>query len=308
MTDVIKEISKLKTEKKAVILAHYYQIPEVQDLADFVGDSYYLSVIAQQVKSEFIVFAGVRFMAETAKVLNPNCKVLIPDIEAGCSLSDSCDPEKFAEFIKKHPDHVVVTYINSSIEIKAMSDVICTSSNAEKIIRSFPKDTKIIFAPDKNLGTYLMKKTGRKLVLWDGTCHVHNQLHIEQVLRLKMLNPDAKVVAHPECQEPILQISDFVGSTSQIIDYCLKSKEKQFIIATETGITHQLKKNAPDKEFIIVPYDENCHCNDCNFMKLITPEKILKALKKEVYEIIIPDHLMEKALKPLKKMIELTGN
>jgi len=305
--NIINRISELKKQKNAIILSHFYQYSEIQDFADYVGDSYGLAVEAKNSKVDIIVFAGVKFMAETAKIINPSTKVLLPDLEAGCSLADSCPPEAFKKFIEKYPDHIVITYINSSVEIKAMTDVTCTSSNAELIINSFPKNQKIIFAPDKNLGNYLIKKTGRDMVLWDGTCHVHNQLHIEKVIQMKNLHPEAILLAHPECQGVILDIADFVGSTSQIIEFSKKSNIKKQIIATETGIIHQLQKLSPEKEFYIISADESCACNDCNFMKLITPEKILKSLEQNIYEINIEESLRLKAEKPIKKMIEITN-
>jgi quinolinate synthase len=305
---IIKSISELKNKKNAIILAHYYQYSEIQDFADFVGDSYGLAIEAKRSKADVIVFAGVKFMAETAKIVNPTSKVLLPDLEAGCSLADSCPPELFKEFLKKYPNHTVITYVNSSVEIKAMSDITCTSSNAEAIIKSLPEDEKIIFAPDKNLGHYLMQKTGRKMVLWDGTCHVHNQLHIERVLEMQYLHPEAILLAHPECQGVILDIADFVGSTSQIIEFSERTEQKKFIIATETGILHQLQKKSPEKEFFIIPADESCGCNDCNFMKMITPEKILHSLEHDVFEITIEESLRLQAEKPINRMIDITNN
>ncbi len=302
---IYNSVEKLKKEKNAVILAHFYQIPEIQDMADYVGDSYGLSLKAKEINAKIIIFAGVKFMAETAKILNPSIKVILPEKEAGCSLSDSCDPEDFKKFKEKRPDHLVITYINSSVEIKTLSDIVCTSSNAEKIVRSLPSDTKIIFAPDRNLGSYIMKKTGREMVLWNGSCHVHNQLHVDQIIQLKKKNINAFVVAHPECQGPVLSMADFVGSTNQIVKYISESEQKDFIIATETGILHELKKKSKNKKFIIVPADESCKCNDCNFMKMITPEKILIALEEERTEIIIDEEIRKKALLPIEKMIQL---
>lgn len=304
--NIYNSVEKLKKEKNAVILAHFYQIPEVQDMADYVGDSYGLSLKAKEIKAKIIIFAGVKFMAETAKILNPTIKVLLPEKEAGCSLADSCNPEEFKKFKENYPDHLVITYINSSVEIKTMSDIVCTSSNAEKIIRSLPSDTKIIFAPDRNLGSYIMKKTGREMVLWNGSCHVHNQLHVDQIIQLKNKNTNSLVVAHPECQGPVLSMADFVGSTNQIVKYITESSDKDFIIATETGILHELKKKSKNKNFFIVPADESCNCNDCNFMKMITPEKILFALEEEQTEITIDEEIRIKALLPIEKMIELT--
>jgi len=299
-------VDKLKKEKNAIILAHFYQLPEVQELADYVGDSYSLAVKAKQLDSNIIVFAGVKFMAETAKILNPKTKVLLPDLEAGCSLAESCPPEEFKKFKEQHPDHLVITYINSSIEIKTMSDIVCTSSNAVKIVQSLPLETKIIFAPDKNLGRYIMEKTGRKMVLWDGACHVHNQLLATHVIQMKQQHPKAVVVAHPECQGPVLALADFIGSTNQIVEYSLHSKHEEIIVATETGILHQLKKNSPQKKFYIVSINKSCSCNDCNFMKLITLDKILYSLENEKYEIKVEESVRKMALQPIERMIELT--
>lgn len=303
--NIINNIGKLKKEKNAIILSHYYQIPEIQELADYVGDSYGLSKKAKRANADIIVFAGVKFMAETAKILNQKSKVLIPDLEAGCSLADSCPAEEFKKFKQEYPEHIVVSYINSSIELKTMTDIVCTSSNAVKIIESIPKEKKIIFAPDKNLGKYVMNKTGREMVLWNGTCHVHNQLHIENVIKMKVNYPEAVLLAHPECQGAILEIADFIGSTTQMIEYSAKSPEIEYIVATETGILHEMQKKSPSKTFHIVPADESCNCNDCNFMKMITVEKIYTSLMKEQFEINIEEQQREKALKPIEKMIEI---
>jgi quinolinate synthase len=303
--NIINSILLLKKKKNAVILAHYYQLPEIQEIADFVGDSYALSKAAKSANCDIIVFAGVKFMAETAKILNPAIKVLLPDPEAGCSLADSCPAEDFYKFIKQYPDHVVVTYINSSVEVKALSDIICTSSNAVKIIESIPKEKNIIFAPDKNLGRYVMSKTGREMILWDGNCHVHNQLHVENVIKMKKEFSDSLILAHPECQGPIIEIADFVGSTTQIIEFSEKSEKKEFIVATETGILHEMKKKSPEKTFHIVPADESCNCNDCNFMKMISLKKILNSLENDYYEILVSDELRGKALKPIERMIDI---
>lgn len=265
--DLIFEIDKLKKEKKAVILAHYYQVPEIQDIADFVGDSLALSQYAQKTDASIILFAGVHFMAETAKILNPSKKVIIPDITAGCSLADSCPADSFQQFIQQHPGHKVVSYVNCFAEVKALSDVIVTSSNAVKIVESYQKDQPIIFAPDKNLGAYINSKTGRNMVLWDGSCEIHDMLKSEAVVELKIKNSEAKLVAHPECKAVVLELADFVGSTAAMLDYVIKDKNKKFIVATETGIIHQMQKYCPDKEFIIVPSDKTCNCNDCPHMK-----------------------------------------
>ncbi|MEI6174498.1 MAG: quinolinate synthase NadA [Bacteroidota bacterium] len=300
------KIKLLKIEKNAVILAHYYQIPEIQDLADFVGDSLGLSQNALDTKAEIIVFSGVHFMAETAKILNPSKKVLIPDLNAGCSLADSCPPDKFRAFKQNYPNHIVISYINCSALIKTMSDVICTSSNAIKIVQSFHKDQKIIFAPDKNLGGYINALTGRNMVLWDGSCEVHELIKSEAVIKLKSDNPDAKIIAHPECKAVILQIADFIGSTTALLNYTVKSDEKKFIVATETGILHQMKKASPDKEFLIVPSDETCACNDCSYMKMNTLEKLYLCLKNEQPELNLSENVIQKAKKPILRMLELS--
>ncbi len=301
-----EQIIALKKQKNAVILAHFYQIPEIQDLADFVGDSLALSQKASEVSADIILFAGVHFMAETAKILSPQTKVLLPDLEAGCSLADSCPPEEFAEFKKKYPGHIVISYINCSAAIKSMSDIICTSSNAVKIVKSFPKDQKIIFAPDKNLGGYVNKVTGRDMVLWDGTCEVHDILEAEAVIKLKLENPDAKLIAHPECKAQVLEAADFVGSTTAMLNFTVKDDAQKFIVATETGILHQMRKSSPDKEFIIVPTDETCSCNDCPFMKKNTLENLYLALRDEKPEIILDEKLMNEARRPIEKMLEVS--
>jgi len=300
------KIKLLKIEKNAVILAHYYQIPEIQDIADFVGDSLGLSQNALDTKADIILFSGVHFMAETAKILNPSKKVLIPDLNAGCSLADSCPPDKFRIFKQNYPDHIVISYINCSAQIKTMSDVICTSSNAVKIVESFSKDQKIIFAPDKNLGGYINALTGRNMVLWDGSCEVHDLIKSEAVIKLKSDNPDAKLIAHPECKAVVLQIADFIGSTTALLNYTVKSDVKKFIVATETGILHQMKKASPDKEFLIVPSDETCACNDCPYMKMNTLEKLYLCLKNEQPELKLSENVIEKAKKPILRMLELS--
>ena len=304
---LIEQINILRKEKNAVILAHYYQVPEIQDMADFVGDSLQLAQNALKVNADVIVFAGVNFMAETAKILNPQKKVLLPDLEAGCSLAESCPPDEFRKFKQQYPDHIVISYINSSVDIKMMTDVVCTSSNAVKIVESFPKDQKIIFAPDKNLGAYVNNLTGRNMVLWNGSCHVHDTLTAEHVVQLKLKNPDAKLIAHPECKAVILELADFIGSTAAMLNFTKTDSSKKYIVATETGILHQMKKASPDKEFIIVNADENCACNDCMFMKKITPEKIYTSLKDEVFEINLPANVIEQAKKPILRMLEISG-
>lgn len=304
--ELVSRINDLKISKNAVILAHYYQVPEIQELADFVGDSLQLSQKAADTDADIIVFAGVHFMAETAKILNSGKKVLIPDMNAGCSLADSCPPELFKPFIEAHPGYKVVSYINCSAAVKTMSDVICTSSNAKAIVDSFPADQPLIFAPDRNLGGYINSITGRNMVLWDGACHVHNQLTDEKTIQLKLQNPDARLIAHPECRGPILALADFIGSTAALLEYTKKDNAHKYIVATEGGIIHQMKKANPDKEFIVVPSDETCNCNDCPFMKLNTLEKIYLSLKNEQPEILIDAQTIELAKKPIIKMLEIS--
>jgi quinolinate synthase len=304
--DLKVEIRKMLKVKKGVLLSHYYQVPDIQDLADFVGDSLQLSQQAAVSKADVIVFAGVHFMAETAKILSPSSKVLLPDLEAGCSLADSCPPGDFRKFIDSHPGHVVISYINCSAAIKTMSDVICTSSNAVSIVESFPEDQKIIFAPDKNLGGYINKITGRDMVLWEGTCQVHDILQTETIITLKIEHPEAKLIAHPECKAQVLEIADFIGSTTALLNFTVQDSSKQFIVATETGILHKMKQMSPDKEFIIVPSDEICSCNDCPYMKLNTIEKLYLCLKNEKPEILLDAETIEKARKPIERMLELS--
>jgi quinolinate synthase len=305
--DLFDEITKLKKDKNAVILAHYYQDGDIQDIADYIGDSLGLAQEAQKTNAEVILFAGVHFMAETAKILNPGKKVLIPDLKAGCSLADSCPPDSFAAFKAQHPDHIVITYINCTAEIKALSDIICTSSNAVQIVESLPKDQKIIFAPDKNLGAYINKKTGRNMLLWNGSCMVHEIFSLEKLIKLKAQHPNAKVIAHPECEAPILEHADFIGSTTALLNYSKKSDEKEFIVLTETGILHQMQKSSPDKTFIPAPPNNSCACNDCPYMKLNTLEKIYVALKHEQPELLMSDELINKAKAPILKMLELSA-
>lgn len=304
--ELVAKINDLRIKKKAVILAHYYQVPEIQELADFVGDSLQLSQQAANTSADIIVFAGVHFMAETAKILSPEKKVLIPDMNAGCSLADSCPPEAFKQFIDSFPDYKVVSYINCSAAVKTMSDIICTSSNAKAIVDSFPKDEKLIFAPDKNLGAYINSITGRNMILWDGACHVHNQLTDEKTIELKFLNPDAKLIAHPECRGPILAMADFIGSTAALLEYTKKDHSNKYIVATESGIIHQMKKANPYKEFIVVPSDETCNCNNCPFMKLNTLEKIFLSLKNEQPELLLDPLTIENARKPIVKMLDIS--
>jgi quinolinate synthase len=304
--DFKNEFLKFRREKNAILLAHYYQVDEIQEIADYVGDSLGLAQQAALTDAPIIVFAGVHFMAETAKILNPSRKVLIPDMMAGCSLADSCPYDQFKEFIGRYPGHKVVSYINCSAAVKTLSDVICTSSNAVKIVESFPESQKIIFAPDKNLGGYVNRMTGRNMVLWDGTCVVHDILQTEAIINLKIDNPDAKLIAHPECKAPILEIADFVGSTTSLLNFTINDPSKKFIVATETGILYQMKKSSPDKEFIIVPSDETCACNDCPYMKLNTMEKLYLCLKNEKPEIKLDPETIEKARKPIEKMLEIS--
>ncbi|MEJ5302686.1 MAG: quinolinate synthase NadA [Bacteroidales bacterium] len=304
--ELIEGILELKRQKHAVILAHYYQIPEIQDLADFIGDSLALSQRAKNIESPLIAFCGVHFMAETAKILNPDKKVIVPDLNAGCSLADSCPLDRFEEFLGEYPQHTVITYINSTARIKALSDIICTSGNAVQIVESLPKDEKIIFAPDKNLGGYINQITGREMVLWDGVCQVHDLLTAEAVLKLKMQNSDALLVAHPECNRAVLEIADYIGSTNGMIKFVGQHKGKKFIVASETGIVHQMKKIAPENEFLVAPANETCSCNDCPYMKMNTLEKLYKALLTESPEIIVDQDLAEKARKPIDRMLEIS--
>jgi quinolinate synthase len=305
--DLFQEITRLKKEKNAIILAHYYQDADIQDIADFIGDSLALSQQAAKTDADIILFAGVHFMAETAKILCPQKKVLLPDLNAGCSLADSCPADKFAEFKAKHPDHLVISYINCSAEIKALTDIICTSSNAEQIVESLPKEQKIIFAPDKNLGAYIRKKTGRDMVLWDGSCMVHEIFSLEKITKLKNKYPDAKLIAHPECEAAVLELADYIGSTSGLLNYVKKSQAKEFIVATEAGILHQMNKINPEKLFLAAPPNNSCACNDCPHMKLNTLEKLYNCLKYGQPEIMLPLDLIEKAKKPIVRMLELSA-
>jgi quinolinate synthase len=305
--DLLTEIEKLKKEKNAVILAHYYQEPDIQDIADYIGDSLGLAQNAQKSNADIILFAGVHFMAETAKILNPSKKVIIPDLNAGCSLADSCPPEKFAAFKQKYPDHIVISYINCTAEIKAMTDIICTSSNAVQIVESVPKDKGIIFAPDKNLGAYIIKKTGRDMVLWDGACMVHEIFSLEKIIRLKEVNPGAKIIAHPECEDALLKHADFIGSTTALLKYTQTDSAKEYIVATETGIIHQMQKASPQKTFIPAPPDNSCACNDCPHMKLNTLEKLYLSLKYEQPEIFVEESIRIKAEKALNNMLEISA-
>lgn len=305
--DLFDEIEKLKKEKNAVILAHYYQEPDIQDIADYIGDSLGLSQQAAKTDAEVIVFAGVHFMAETAKILSPEKKVLLPDLKAGCSLSDSCPPHLFAKFKEKYPDHLVITYVNCSAELKAMTDIVCTSANAVQIVESLPKDQKIIFGPDKNLGAYVAKKTGRDLVLWNGACMVHEIFSIQRILKLKEKHPDAKFIAHPECEDVVLNMADYIGSTTGLLKYTIENPAKEFIVATESGIIHQMEKSNPDKVFIPAPPDNNCACNDCPHMKLNTLEKLYLCIKNGSPEVNIPMDIITKARVPIERMLEISA-
>lgn len=304
--DLFAAIERLKKEKNAVLLAHYYQEPDIQDVADYIGDSLGLAQQAEKTNADMIVFAGVHFMAETAKILNPGKKVVIPDLKAGCSLSDSCPPALFKKFKEQHPDHKVVSYINCSAGIKALSDVICTSSNAKFIVESFPKEQPLIFAPDKNLGAYINKVTGRNMVLWNGACMVHEIFSLEKIAKLKVRHPEAKLIAHPECEEPILRIADYIGSTTGLLKYTQTDSAQEYIVATETGILHQMMKASPEKTFIPAPPNNSCACNDCPHMKLNTLEKLYLCMEYETPEIIMEEELRLAAKKPIDRMLEIS--
>lgn len=311
--DLVAEIKKLKEEKNAVILAHYYQDPEIQDIADFVGDSLALAQKAANTNADMIVFAGVHFMAETAKTLSPSKKVLLPDLKAGCSLADSCPAEDFSKFVDAHPDHMVISYVNTTNAIKAMTDVVVTSTNAKQIVNSLPEDQKIIFGPDRNLGSYINGVTGREMVLWDGACHVHQDFSLEAILSLKEQHPDAKVLAHPECPKPVLLVSDHIGSTKGLLEFSESDSAQKYIVATEWGIIHQMKKNSPAKEFIPAPPETseegpNCGCNECNFMRLNTLRKLYNCMKHELPEIILPQEQIDAAYKPIKRMLDISAS
>ena len=305
--DLFSEIERLKKEKKAVVLAHYYQEPDIQDVADYIGDSLGLAQQAQKTTADIIVFAGVHFMAETAKILNPGKKVLLPDLKAGCSLSDSAPPALFKQFKDKYPDHLVISYINCSAGIKALSDIICTSSNAQKIVESLPESQPIIFAPDKNLGAFINKQTGRNMVLWNGACMVHEIFSLEKITRLKERHPLAKVIAHPECEQPVLDVADFVGSTTQLLKFSEKDTAKEFIVVTETGILHQMQQNSPHKTFIPAPPNNACACNDCPHMKLNTLEKLYLCMEYEQPELLMDETIRIAAKKPIDRMLEISA-
>jgi quinolinate synthase len=305
--DLFLEIERLKREKNAIVLAHYYQEADIQDVADYIGDSLGLAQQAEKTTADLIVFAGVHFMAETAKILNPGKKVVLPDLRAGCSLADSAPGYLFRAFKEKHPDHIVISYINCSAEVKALSDIICTSSNAEKIVESVPKDQKIIFAPDRNLGAYLIKKTGRDMLLWDGACMVHEIFSLEKITRLKVRHPEAKLIAHPECEEPILRQADYIGSTTALLNYTKKDSGREYIVATEAGILHQMQLASPSKVFIPAPPTSNCVCNDCPHMKLNTLEKLYLCMQYEQPELLMEEELMVAAKKPIGRMLEISA-
>ncbi|ACB53064.1 quinolinate synthetase A [Crocosphaera subtropica ATCC 51142] len=304
--DLFSAINELKKELKAVILAHYYQDPDIQDIADYIGDSLGLSQQAATTDKEVIVFAGVHFMAETAKILNPDKLVLLPDLEAGCSLADSCPPEEFAQFKTQYPDAIVVSYINCTADIKAMSDVICTSSNAVKIVNQLPKDRPIIFGPDRNLGRYVAQQTGRDLILWQGSCIVHETFSERRIVQLKIEHPSAEIIAHPECEEPVLRHANYIGSTTALLKYSQQSPQDSFIVATEPGIIHQMQKEAPNKTFIPAPAMNNCACNECPYMRLNTLEKLYLAMKHKQPEIIMDESTRKAALKPIQRMLEMS--
>lgn len=305
--DPVEEIHRMRKEKNAVILAHFYQEGEIQDIADYVGDSLGLSQQAAATDADIILFAGVHFMAETAKILAPGKKVLIPDLQAGCSLAESCPPGEFAAFKKKHPGHTVISYVNTTAEIKAMTDIICTSTNALQIVQSLPEEEKIIFAPDRNLGNYIRSVTGRDMVIWDGACHVHEEFSLERILELKKEHPDAQIIAHPECEKPILIVADHIGSTTSLLHYTMENEGMKYIVATESGILHQMRKANPQKTFIPAPpKDSTCACNDCRYMKLISMKKIYNTLKYELPEITLEQKLMDKARGSILRMLEIS--
>lgn len=305
--DLFAEIEKLKKEKNAIILAHYYQEPDIQDIADYIGDSLGLSQEAAKTDADVIVFAGVHFMAETAKILSPNKTVLLPDVKAGCSLADSCPPHLFRKFKEKYPDHLVITYVNCTAELKALSDIVCTSTNAVQIVESLPKDQKIIFGPDRNLGAYVAKKTGRDLVLWNGACMVHEIFSQEKITKLKERHPNAKFIAHPECEEVVLKMADYIGSTTGLLKYTITNPATEFIVATESGIIHQMEKANPTKTFIPAPPNNSCACNDCPYMKRNTLEKLYLCIKNALPEVTVPEHIIELARKPIQRMLDISA-
>jgi quinolinate synthase len=305
--DLKKAINDLKKEKNAVILAHYYQQGDIQDIADFVGDSLALAQWAAKTTADIIVLCGVHFMGETAKILCPNKRVFVPDLNAGCSLADSCKAEDFAKFIKEHPGHTVISYVNTTAAVKALTDVVVTSTNARQIVENFPSETPIIFGPDRNLGNYINSITGRNMALWDGACHVHEQFSLEKIIKLKKENPDALILAHPECKTPVLKLADHIGSTASLLNFATKSLSKKFIVATESGILHEMQKKNPDKIFIPAPpNDSTCACNECSFMRLNTIEKLYNCLKYESPELLVKEEIRKNAVKPIHKMLEIS--
>lgn len=305
--DLAVEIKKLKEEKNAVILAHYYTVGEIQDLADFVGDSLALARIAETLDNDIIVMCGVHFMGETVKILCPGKKVLVPDLNAGCSLADSCPADEFKTFVEKHPDHTVISYVNTSAAVKAHTDIVVTSGNAMKVVSSLPADEKIIFGPDRNLGNYINSKTGREMLLWDGACHVHEQFSLEKILELKKEHPEAKVLVHPECPKPIRLVADKIGSTAVLLEYAVESDSNEFIVATESGILHEMRRRCPEKNFIPAPpNDSTCACNDCSFMKLNTLEKLYNTLRYEQPEVHVDEAIIDEARRPIERMLNLS--
>lgn len=306
--DIKKEIDRLRKENNAVILAHFYQTPEIQDIADFVGDSLALAQWAAKTTADVLVLCGVHFMGETAKILCPDKKVLVPDLNAGCSLADSCPASKFEEFIKQHPDHTVISYVNTSAAVKALTDIVVTSTNARQIVESLPADEKIIFGPDRNLGNYINSVTGRNMLLWDGACHVHEQFSLEKMLDLKKDYPEAEIICHPECKRYIVEVSDYVGSTAGLLKHVIKSPKKQFIVATESGVLHEMRKACPDKEFIPAPpNDSTCACNECNYMRMNTMKKLYNVLRFGIPEIFVDESVQKKAIRPIRRMLDISA-
>ena len=306
--DFREEINRLRQEKNAVILAHYYQTGDIQDIADFVGDSLALAQWAAKTKADILVLSGVHFMGETAKIICPDKKVLVPDLAAGCSLADSCPADQFAQFVQAHPGHTVISYVNTTAAVKAVTDIVVTSTNARQIVESLPKDEPIIFGPDRNLGNYINSITGRHMLLWDGACHVHEQFSLEKILALKAQYPDAEVITHPECKRPVVEVSDFVGSTAALLKHTIKSPKTQFIVATESGVIHEMRKQSPNKEFIPAPpNDSTCACNECNFMRLNTMEKLYNCLKNETPEILVDPEVQQKGILPIRRMLDISA-
>ncbi len=306
--DFREEINRLRQEKNAVILAHYYQTGDIQDIADFVGDSLALAQWAAKTKADILVLCGVHFMGETAKIICPDKKVLVPDLAAGCSLADSCPADQFAQFVQAHPGHTVISYVNTTAAVKAVTDIVVTSTNARQIVERLPADEPIIFGPDRNLGNYINSITGRHMLLWDGACHVHEQFSLEKILALKAQYPDAEVITHPECKRPVVEVSDFVGSTAALLKHTIKSPKTQFIVATESGVIHEMRKQSPNKEFIPAPpNDSTCACNECNFMRLNTMEKLYNCLKNETPEILVDPEVQQKAILPIRRMLDISA-